>query len=301
MKIINTGNIHWKIILGFATIYIVWGTTYLMLAFLVKEVPPFLASSMRYSAASLIVFAISAYLGHFASVTRVQLLNALKAGVLFLGFGTGGVTWALQFLDSGLTSLIISTEPLFIVLMMWVINKKRPANNSFIGVFLSMAGMLLLISHQNATMGNNHWYGILALFISILSWGYASIYVSKADTPSSPLLNAGLQMFSGGMAALICSFLVGETHPQWQLLSFRAIFSLVFLIFFGSIVVFSAFNYLLRRVSPDKVATTTYVNPIIALLLGAAFNNEIITYQAGIGGFIILMGVFFINSTKVAT
>ncbi len=286
------------IIISFLLIYFVWGATYLFVAFVVDEIPPFLASGFRYLIAAMIVFALAALFRQFQGVTRDQVKNALFAGVLFLGVGTGGVAWALQYVDTGFTSLIISSQPLVIVFMMWWFNGKRPPISSFIGSGIGIIGVFLLISQKEIVVDTTQWLGIITIFGCILTWGYATIYVSKADLPKSQMVNIGLQMLSGGTATFIFSLVVGEEWVDVNQLTNRAILSMGFLIVFGGIIVFTAFNYLLRNVTPDKVATSTYVNPIVAMVLGWWFRDEIITLQSVVAAVVILTGVFFINSGK---
>ena len=124
-------NSLFLIILSFAAVYIIWGSTYLFIAYTVESLPPFIMATIRFSLASLLLFGLTAILRKYQSVTKKQLKNAAFAGMLFLGLGTGGVAWALQFVDSGFTALVISGQPLIVVLMMWAIDQKRPAAQSF--------------------------------------------------------------------------------------------------------------------------------------------------------------------------
>ena len=286
------------IILSFAIVYIVWGAAYLFVLFAVEEIPPFLMAGSRFLVATALTLLVIAITRKFQLPTKIQTQNALFAGMLFLGLGTGGVAWALQFLDSGFAALFIAGEPLVIVFMMWGFNQKRPPLKSFLGVFLGMLGVYLLVSQQETVSGAQDWKGILAIIISMLSWGYATIFVSRGDLPKSQMMTSALQMLAGGILLLIFSKIVGEPSVDWFKLSAKTWFSLGFLVLFGGIIVFTAFNYLLKTVSPDKVATSAYVNPIIALFLGWWLNNEVLTFQSLIAAFILLLGVFFINTSK---
>ena len=286
------------IILSFAIIYIVWGATYMFVAYAVEEIPPFLMAGMRYTTAAVLMFLLSYFFGQITRLSKEKIINALIAGVLFLGVGTGGVAWALQFVDSGLTALIISGEPLVIVLMMWSINKKRPSLQSFVGVFLGILGIYLLVSQREIIVDPKQWLGIGAIFVSICTWGYGTIFVNKKKLPESFMVSTGLQMLSGGMATLIFSLIVEKWDINLFELKFQTYFAMGFLVLFGGIIVFTAFNYLLKQVTPDKVATGTYVNPVIALALGWLFRDELVTNQSIIAAGIILSGVFFINSNK---
>ena len=145
--------------------------------------------------------------------SMVELINACKAGFLFLGLGTGGAIWSLNFLDTGLTALIIAGEPLLIVFLIWLLRKQRPKRQTFLGIFLGMLGMYLLVSQNSLVSGEEQWIGVLVLLLSMLAWGLGSIYVSTAPLPRSAFLNSGIQMIVGGIVTFIISLLtVSYTH-----------------------------------------------------------------------------------------
>lgn len=298
MNTSTTNNSLLWIILSFAAVYIIWGSTYLFIAFTVEDIPPFLMSAIRFTTGSFLLFGLTFLLRKYQTISWKQARNAAFAGVLFLGCGTGGVAWALQFVDSGFTALVISGQPLIVVLMMWAIDQKRPATQSFGGIFLGMIGMYLLVSQKEIIAKEGQMIGVLIIFISMLAWGLGSIFVTKADLPKPQMANNGIQMMSGGMTLLIFSFfLENPANFQFQEVPLRAWLALSYLVVLGAVVAFSAFNYLLTKVSPEKVATSTYVNPIIALTLGWYFRDELVTSQSILAVAIMFTGVFFINST----
>ncbi len=291
-------NSLFLIILSFAAVYIIWGSTYLFIAYTVESLPPFIMSTIRFSLASLLLFCLTILLRKYQSVTKKQLRNAVFAGILFLGLGTGGVAWALQFVDSGFTALVISGQPLIVVLMMWAIDQKRPATQSFGGIFLGMLGMYLLVSQKELMTGPEQWKGVMVIFFSMIAWGFGSIFVSKSDLPKPQMVNNAIQMISGAATLFIFSlFLENSLSFDFTAVPSTAWLALSYLIVFGAAVAFSAFNYLLTKVSPEKVATSTYVNPIIALALGWHFRDELVTGQSILAVCIMFTGVFFINST----
>lgn len=284
------------IIGAFAVIYVVWGSTYLVNYFAIQTIPPMLMSGTRFVTASLIMFGIARLL-KLERPTRAQWRNCIISGVLLLSIGTGAVVWAEQFVDTGIAALIVSIDPLIVVLLMWLVLGRRPQWNSVIGTFLGIIGVVLLVSQNSFLVNGNMILGIIVIFVSILAWAYAMIFVSKADLPKSSVQVAGMQMLAGGIFLLLASALTGEYRAfHWHLLTAKSILSWFYLVIFGSILAFSAFNYLLVRVSPEKVATNTYVNPVIAVLLGWAFNKEQVTIQSLIAAAIMLTGVFFINT-----
>ena len=286
------------IVLSFATIYIVWGSTYLFSDFAVQEIDAFRVCTIRFIPASMLAFLLAAFLGKPILWQKKEIINSLIAGFTFLGLGTGGAIWSLNHLDSGFSALIISGEPLIIVLLIWLIKKSKPAGRTLFGIALGMIGMYLLISQQELISSPSHWIGILAIFLSMLAWGLGSIFVSGASLPQNQFFNIGIQLGVGGITCYVISLILGEDAIAFGGLSQRAIFSIAFLIVFGSIAAFTAFNYLLKKVSTEKVVTNTYVNPIIAMILGYLYNNEVVTSQSVISAVILLSGVFIINSRK---
>lgn len=286
------------IVLSFAAIYIVWGSTYLFASFALKQIPAFRTCGYRYVIAAFCVYGLYLLAKNKSKATIEEIKNSIIAGFVFLGLGTGGAIWSLYYIDTGLAALIIAGEPLIIVLMLWVFRKRMPASRVFVGIFMGMLGIYLLVAQDVLISGKNQWLGIAAILFSMLAWGAGSIFVSQAKLPKSHLVNSGIQMFIGGLTCGIISLILGEQAVpmvEWNQLT---IVSLAFLIIFGSVIAFTAFNFLLQNVSTEKVVTNTYVNPVIAMLLGCFFNNEIITGQSIVAALILLMGVFFINSNK---
>lgn len=256
-------------------------------------------ASIRFSTASAIIFVIAVLSGKKLTITKKQLLNTVLAGFLFLAYGNGVFVWALKYVDSGFASLLASLQPLVLLLMMRFVQRKSLKIKSIIGVLLGLFGMYLLVSQKDLQMQEDSWIGILMIMSCIISWSAGSLFVAKADTPSNFFITTGYQMLSAGVILAIGSWAFDESWSEplsWQLNTQIAI---VCLILFGSIAAFTAFNYLLKVVSTEKVATSSYVNPIIALLLGWYFLNESITVQSMIAAAIMLTGVYFINSRKV--
>lgn len=286
------------IILAFFSIYVIWGSTYLLNKIAVNELPPFMLASVRFIIAGMLIFIIAKLMGTSIVISWRQLRNTIIAGFLFLTFGNGVVVWALKYVDSGFAALEISAQPLIILLLMRILQGKKIQMMSLIGVILGFIGIYLLVSQKQIISQENSILGILMIFACMLSWGYGSLFVGKADLPKNYFVNTGYQMLTGGIMLVIASLLFGETWTSPLNWSSPVQYSMVLLIVFGSIVAFTSFNYLLRVVSPEKVATSTYVNPIIALGLGWYFLNEQVTLQSIIAAVVLLTGVYFINTTR---
>jgi len=286
------------IILAFFSIYVIWGSTYLLNKIAVLELPPFMLASIRFVIAGILIFIIAKFMGKSLVISWRQLKNTIIAGFLFLTFGNGVVVWALKFVDSGFAALEISAQPLIILLLMRVLQGKKIQIMSVIGVILGFIGIYLLVSQKQIISQENSILGMLMIFACMLSWGYGSLFVGKADLPLNYFVNTGYQMLTGGIMLLISSLLFGEKWTSPLVWSAPVQYSMLLLIVFGSIVAFTSFNYLLKMVSPEKVATSTYVNPIIALGLGWYFLDEQITLQSIIAAIVLLTGVYFINTKK---
>lgn len=286
------------IVLAFFAIYVIWGSTYLMNKIAVHELPPFMLASVRFSVAGLLIFVLCKIMGIPLNITKKQLLNSMIAGFLFLAFGNGFVVWALKYVDSGFAALEIAAQPLVILLLMRILEGKKIQTMSVVGVIIGLLGIYLLVSQNQVISQENSVLGMVMIFFCMVSWAYGSLFVAKADLPKNYFVNTGFQMFTAGIMLMVGSLLIGETWTLPTAWSSPVQYAMLFLIILGSIVAFTAFNYLLKVVSPEKVATSTYVNPIIALLLGWFFLDEQITTQSTIAAIVLLTGVYFINTRK---
>ena len=232
------------------------------------------------------------------AITKKQFLNTLIAGFLFLVYGNGVFVWALKYVDSGFAALLASTQPLFVLFLMRLIDRKPMQKKSIIGVLLGLLGMYLLVSQKNIATSEGSALGVFMIFTCVLSWSYGSVFVSKADLPKNFFVSTGYQMLTAGTILFFGSLLFKETWVSPLDWSKDVQLSMAFLIFFGGIVAFTSFNYLLKNVSTEKVATSAYINPIIAMLLGWYVLDERLSLQSIIASAVLLTGVYFINSRK---
>ena len=286
------------VIAAFFAIYVIWGSTYFLNKIAVSELEPFMLAGIRFTTAGLIIFVIAVLSGKSIRISRKQLKNTILAGFLFLSFGNGVVVWALKYVDSNFAALEISAQPLVILLMMWALQGKKIKPMSLVGVGLGIIGIYLLVSQRMILTQENAWLGILMIFSAMLAWAYGSLFVGKAEMPQNFFVNTGYQMFTGGLMLVIMSLIFGESWLSPELWSNETVWAMILLVIFGSIVAFTSFNFLLKRVSPEKVATNTYVNPIVAMFLGWYFLDEQITLQSIIAAIVLLTGVYFINTKK---
>lgn len=288
----------WLIPICFGLIYFVWGSTYLANWYAIQDIPPLLMSGSRFATAGVVLFFLS-YLFGASRITPAQWKNAAMLGTMFLAIGTGGMVWAEQYISSGMVALMASLQPLLVLLLMWQMHGKRPNVAGVAGTFLGMVGMAFLVGQDQFLGGEKTLLGLGIIFISIISWGLASVKLAKTDMPANKLQSAAIQMLAGGGVLLIVSFVSGEAFDfQWANVTDRGGWSWLYLVFLGSVVSFSAFNYLLVKSTPDKVSTANYINPVVAMFLGWALNSELITGQSLIAAVLMLTGVVFIK-TKI--
>ena len=262
------------------------------------ELPPFMLAGIRFTIAGCIMLTLAKLFGKSIAISKRQINNSIIAGFLFLAIGNGVVVWALTYVDTGFAALLIASQPLIVLLLLRIVEKKPVKKLSWIGVAIGLLGMTLLVSQQQIRQDASSLIGIFMIIGCVITWGYASIFVGKADLPKNYLVNSGYQMVFGGCASVIMSFIKREQWINPKLWSLEVVWSMLGLIVFGSLVAFTSFNYLLKTVSPEKVATSTYINPIVALILGAVVLDEIVTVQSIVAALILLTGVYFINMRR---
>lgn len=288
----------WLIIISFLIIYFVWGSTYLANAWGVASIPPFLLAGTRFTTAGVILF-LFAFSVEPIAISKTQLKNSAIVGFMLFTLGNGLAVWALKFIDSGISAIVISLQPLVVALMLWIFQSKKPNAGTWGGIVLGITGMLLLVGQPKFVADPSAFLGFCGLAVALLAWGYMAIWMPVADLPKSMFQRTALQMLFGGTAMLILSPLIGEwTDFDIKNVPARAYWALAYLIIFGSLIAMTAFNYLLANVSPTKVVTNTYVNPVIAVFLGWWLNGEEITLQTIAAAALLLTGVFFIIQSR---
>ncbi|MCP9236232.1 EamA family transporter [Lewinella sp. JB7] len=287
------------ILLAFFTTYFVWGATYLANYWAIDSIPVFGMGATRFTVAGLLLYGYTVLRGDRTLPRPRYLINSGIIGVLLLSVGTGAVVWAQQYIPTSTTSLIISFEPLVVMLMMWVVLDSRPSVKAFVGAFISICGMALLIAQPIAVGGPEATKGFIGIVSGMLCWGAGMLLRQRLDLGPNRVRATAMQMIVAGLFLGLFSLSLDE-WDGWSVaqLTARSAYSWLFLVVFGSIAAFTAFNFLLGKVSADKVSTNTYVNPVVAVLLGGLFNGEVITGQSLLAGALLLAGVYFINSAK---
>ena len=264
-------------LLAFAAVYVVWGSTYLAIRFAVDSLPPFLMAGARFLVAGALLYAWARVRGAARPTAAHWRAAAVVGALLFVG-GNGGVTWAEQWVPSGVAALLIATEPLWIVVLGWLRGGRRPSARLAAGLLVGFGGVWLLLGGLGDTQALNGTATLLGAGVVVgagFTWALGSLYAVTAPAPDSPFLSSALQMLLGGSLLV----LTGTVSGEWQRLDVSrvtpaSIGAFLYLIIFGSIIAFTAYTWLLRAVSPAHAATYAYVNPVVAVLLGWAVAGE---------------------------
>lgn len=280
-----------------AAIYILWGSTYLGIKVVNGSLPPILSGSVRFALAALILGGGAAAAGELRHgfPSRRQILNAAASGALLFGGGNAGVVLAEQRLDSGLVALLVSISPLLIGLYLLVGFREPLGWIKWVGLVVGLAGLLLLMR----TAGGNLLdpFGLAMALASPITWSAGSVWASRADLPHGALVGSSVQLLSGSVVMAVEGVAIGEPwrydlhHATWG-----SLIGLAYLVIFGSVVAFTAFSFLLRAVHVSLVATSAYVNPLVAVILGALLAGEHVTSREVVGGAVILVAVALIVS-----
>jgi drug/metabolite transporter (DMT)-like permease len=285
-----------KLIAAFIAVYLIWGSTYLGIKFAIDTIPPFLMAALRFLIAGAILFIIARKTTD-EKLNSAHLRSAAVVGLLLLLGGNGGVVWAEQYISSGLTALLVSTVPMWIVVINWVVTREREnITKNAIGVVLGFTGLYFLISPENLISGNRlELYASLVLIGATLSWSAGSVYTRYAVLPKSSLYSTSLQMIFGGLGLLFTSFVFGEPGKfDPSVMSLQSLLSLIYLIFFGSLIAYSAYIWLLKKTGPSKATTYAYVNPVVAVLLGWLLAGEVVSLGMIIPAIVIIAAVVII-------
>jgi drug/metabolite transporter (DMT)-like permease len=285
-------------LLAFFAIYVIWGSTYLAIRHAVETIPPLMTAGVRHLIAGLIIYAW-ARRGKPA-VTAAEWRASLVVAVLFFLIGHGTLHWAEQIVPSGIAALLVATEPFWIALLMPPSQGSRFSWRIAAGLTAGLVGVALLIPRDMVTAGAAELWGSAAILSGTMSWALGIRYSATAPLPRDPFLRAGTTLLCGATLLLPASLLTGEmVRVDLQAISGRSIASLAYLIIFGSVVAFSAYFWLLERRSATLVATHTYVNPVIAVLLGWLLAGELLTLRIVWATALILTAVFVLKSDRL--
>ena len=299
----KTSSSTFLVVLSFATVYVVWGSTYFFILMALKGFTPFLMGALRFLIAGILMLGWCLIKGEKLFVIK-DIKHAAISGLLMLFGGTGVVIWVEQVLPSAFVAILVSSAPIWFVLMDKPQWKATFSNRSAMsGLIIGFIGIVLLFGEKVSTLfygSGNHAeiVAMLLLMFGSLCWTAGSLYSKYRPSSGSNTVNVGWQMLIAGIAFLPGFFWREASNVNWKSISIDAWLSLLYLIFFGSIAAYTAYIWLLKVRPSAQVSTYAYVNPVVAVLLGVIFGGEIISFAQIFGLIIILASVLMINLAK---
>jgi len=298
---ISKSQLTW---LSLWTVYLIWGSTYFAIAYVIESMPPLLAMGIRFLIAGLLLALIISLRQGTSElkIPRAELKSSLLMGFLLLGFGIGTVSIAQAYVPSGIVALIIAALPLWIAIFR-TISGERLVKRSWLGLVIGFAGVALLLKPGSITPVSDIENSKLFLFMLLvllgnIGWALGTFLAPRFPLPKNTLVFTAYEMLAGGVSLTLAGFIKGESisdfldATSWSWLWF------FYLVFFGSIAAYTAYLWLVANAPVSLTATYAYVNPIIAVALGAIFLDELITSAYAIGGLIILIGVILVVSVE---
>lgn len=298
---LQAAQLRTRILIAFACVYFFWGSTYVAIRFGVEVLPPFVLASTRFLIAGPLMLIICVARGMSLRVTRREFALLAAIGILMLGGGNMGLVWCEQYLSSGLAALIIAIVPLYVAVFEAVLpNGERLRTKGWIGVAVGFAGLIVLLSPgiMEGMHGDTRQLigGVVALGCAF-SWTAGSVLSRRSRLQVSPFVAAAWEMLFAGLFNVAVMFVSGDYHgTHWNA---QAWTSVLYLVTFGSLVGYSAYIYLLDHVPVAKVATYAYINPIVAVILGALFLHERMVAIEYLGMAAILIAVYLVTSSKL--
>jgi len=288
---------------AFAALYLIWGSTYLGIRFAIESIPPLLMAGTRFFSAGIIIYGITRSQGA-PKPTFAEWRTSFIVGTCLLFFGNGSVTVAEQWVPTGLASLLVATVPIDIALLGWISGaSSRPRPLVFLGLAGGFVGIAILVGPAltaHPAGGSSHLgLGMLILLFGSLVWSIGSLYSRRAQAASSPFLSSAQTMLCGGGLMILVGLARGEARDfELHRVTPLSLGAFVYLVLVGAIVGYTAYIWLLRHCDPAKVATYAYVNPVVAVLLGAFFGGETVTLRTAVAAAIIIGSVALVITAE---
>jgi len=283
-----------------SAVYLIWGSTYLAIRFTVETTPPFLSAAARFIISGGFLYAWRRGAGD-PQPTRLEWRNATIIGTLLLCGGNGGVVWAAQFIPSSLSALLVATVPLWMLLFDAVRPAgEKPSAKALSGILIGFCGAALLIGWSASGATPESFYGAVAVLAASLLWAIGSIYGKILHLPASPLVTTGIEMLAGGGVQIFVAWMFGElTGFDLSAVSTRSAWAWSYLTVVGPIA-FVAYAWLLRNAPIPLVATYSYVNPLVAIILGYFIGKEILSMRILLAAGLIIGSVIVVSAPKKA-
>ncbi len=283
------------LLLAFLCIYVVWGSTYLAIRYAVETIPPLVVAGFRHIIAGVVLLSWAYSRGY--RPTWREWRASVVLGFLYFVLGHGSLHWAETVVPSGWAALLIASEPIWIAVMAALMTHgERLTGKTIMGLLLGIAGVGLLVGQETATGQRAVVIGSIAILLGTLAWSFGVMYSLKAPLPRNALARAGMPEIIGSLILLALAGVTGEfSKLNLPAVTARSWWSLVYLITFGSIITFTAYTWLLDHVSPTLVSTHTYVNPVIAVVVGWFWAGEVVSWSVVGAGLLTLLAVFLIS------
>ena len=296
------------VVLALLIVYVVWGSTYFAIAVMIETLPPLLAAGARYATAGALVLGALAVHARWRRAsaprerpTAAHWRSAAIIGTLLLLGGNGGVVLAELRIASGVAAVVIATVPIWLAVFDAILTRRRPSGLVIGGLAAGLVGVAVLLVPVDG-IDDLDPLGIGLVLAAAISWAAGSLYARRAPVPRSGLHLTGMEMLAGGTALMIGGVLLGEIgRTDVADFSVRSLVAVAYLVTFGSIVAFTAYTWLLANVSVSTVGTYAYVNPIVAVALGAVFLSEPITPRTIVATVIIIGAVIAMVSGRPRT
>ncbi len=287
-------------IAAFIAVYFVWGTTYLAIKYAVETIPPFLMMGIRSLTAGIVLYMWGRLRGD-ANPGRAELPSLFVIGFLFFLAGHGLLAWSQQTVSSGVAALLVASEPIIIALFEPLVTREgRVGKRTMLGMLIGISGIAVLLMPQGFSFENGNLLGSLGVLAGATSWAGGAIYTRVAKLPRSPFISGGLQLIFGGLLLIPVSFMLGEwTTFDFSQVTMRSWLGLGYLIVFGSIITFSAYTWLLSITSATRISTHTFINPVVAVLVGWAFGGEALTWTMLVATLLIVISVYLVLFRKI--
>jgi drug/metabolite transporter (DMT)-like permease len=281
------------IVLAFFAIYVIWGTTYLAIRYAVATIPPLITAGVRHSVAGLILLGIAWSRGF--RPRKEHFMAGAALGALFFLVGHGSLHWAEQYVSSGLAALLVATEPLWILLIGAAMGQQKINRLNGAGLLLGLAGVAILTSHEFTARTSLTW-AIAAVLLGAASWAVGVCVSPRLRLPRDPIGRAAVPLVCGAPMLLLAAASSGEfSSVHWSAISTKSLLALAYLIVFGSVVAFTAYSWLLQHCSATVVATHTFVNPLVAVVIGWFWASEPLNMRVVIATAIILGAIILIQ------
>src|SRR6058998_2899192 len=286
---------RFTVIFSFLSIYLIWGSTYLAIRYAVETIPPLYTAGLRHLLAGsiLLVWCLAKRL----RPTWGQIRASIIIGFFFFLVGHGTLHWAEQRVPSGLASLLIASEPIWVFLISAATARQWRLNATLLaGILLGFGGVGLLMGRSALNSGPGVFVGSLAVLVGAFSWSVGIVYSRRSHLSGHPLLLSALSLLAGSVQLLLVGTVAGEYRGfSFASVSLRSWLALGYLVVFGSVVAFTAYNWLMEHYPPTLVATHTYINPIVAVLLGWLLAGEAVTLNVLLSAAMVVSAVMLVD------